>query len=138
VILRPAEATEYLQSNRLDSYETFTLQVTAREFDELYLSVKELRGRRKWVEPFSPDDELNAFLREVVRADLQMRFIETFPPVNETGWEIELLSRREVRNTTIRRQANGGRKIRLRQTQNKPARPDTGLPEDPESLLSLP
>lgn len=92
--LTPAEATEYLKDNHLRSGEEIILNSTEEEFDELYSSVKELRGRTKWIEPFSPDDELNAFLRELVRADLQIRFVETFPPTKENQWEIYVASSR--------------------------------------------
>lgn len=74
------------------------MDTSAEEFDELYSSVKELRGLAHWIEPFSPDDVLNAFLREVVRADLEIRFIETFPSAHETQWEIYVISRKANRN----------------------------------------
>jgi hypothetical protein len=100
VKFKPTEATEYLKNNRLHPHEEFVVDLTAHEFDELHSSIKELRGRIKWIEPFSSDDDLNAFLREVVRADLQMRFIETFPPTNETEWEIYVSSRQVIQDTS--------------------------------------
>jgi hypothetical protein len=91
--LRPAEATEYLKNNLLLSSAEFAVDVTDQEFEQLYSAVKELRGRLKWVEPFVTDDDLNAFLREVVRADFQIRFTETFPAINEVEWEVHICSR---------------------------------------------
>jgi len=91
--LTAVEATEYLKENQLRPKEEFIVDACTEEFDELYSSVKELRGLASWIEPFSPDDVLNAFLREVVRGDLEMRFVETFPSSQETQREIYVISR---------------------------------------------
>lgn len=89
-------ATEYLKNNQLRSREEFVIEVTERQFDELHSTVKELRGRWKWIEAFTPDDDLADFLREVVRTDLQIKFTETFPSVNQNEWELCVYSRPEI------------------------------------------
>jgi hypothetical protein len=86
--LKPNDATEYLRDS-LSPME-FSVEVTADEFEQLYLAVRELRGRSKWIEPFVTDDALNALLREIARADLEIRFRETFPAVSEVEWAVHI------------------------------------------------
>jgi len=91
VKLRPVEATEYLKANPFHIHKKFVVDVTAQEFNELYSSVKALRSRMKRIASLSPSNDLNDFLREVLLADLQMRFI-----INKTEWEIHVLSHRVI------------------------------------------